>query len=207
MLNFQYDKPARWGDCNATIRPNRNGSRKDHVMANATNAPEFAKSQTKDARRKWDNPSATRTYYAWRNMRDRCRNPNSHAWHNYGERGIKVCRRWNESYDAFVEDMGLAPDGLTLDRIDVDGDYEPINCRWASWETQRNNKRTNVNITHGGKTQTTAQWADELGIGRDTLHRRLSVYGMDISKALTAGSLRPVRRCGTRQGYEKGCRC
>lgn len=209
MLDFQYGKAAQ-AVRKHQLEPNHNGSGKDHVMDNVINERKGSQSQTPDAydsRRKWKNPSSTKTYHAWRNMRRRCSNPNDESWYNYGGRGISVCERWQDDYDAFVSDMGLAPDGLTLDRIDVEGDYEPGNCRWVGWNVQANNKRTNTNLTHNGKTQTATQWATELGIGTDTLHRRLNVYGMDVVRALTAGSLVPEVRCGTRTGYEGGCRC
>lgn len=160
-----------------------------------------------DSRRKWKNPAGSKTYYVWRSMRHRCSNPRSQAWANYGGRGIRVCSRWADSYDAFVEDMGFAPDGMTLDRVDVNGDYEPGNCRWVGWDVQAVNKRSNHLITHDGKTMTVCQWADHLGISRDTLCRRLAVYKMPVAKALTPESLVPATQCGTRHGYEKGCRC
>lgn len=156
---------------------------------------------------KWKNKAGTKEYYAWRNMRRRCRDPKDPAWHNYGGRGIAVCERWENSYDAFIEDMGKCPDGMTLDRIDSNIGYSPENCRWADWETQANNKRCNVWIEHGGKRMTMAQWARALGLGLDTLHRRISVYGMSLDRALVADSLVPKWRHGTRHGYEVGCRC
>lgn len=159
------------------------------------------------SRRKWRNPSGTKTYYAWRSMRQRCLEPKHVQWHNYGGRGIRVCDRWADDYDAFVDDMGLAPEWGTLDRIDTNGDYEPGNCRWVGWVVQSTNKRVNRFLTHDGKTQTMSQWAKELGIGKDTLHRRVNFHGMDLERALTPGSLAPPLRCGTRHGYESGCRC
>jgi hypothetical protein len=77
-------------------------------------------------------------------MQDRCYNPNLRSWKNYGERGIKVCARWldkENGFKNFVEDMGLRPRGKSLDRIDVNGDYSPENCRWADAKTQRHNQR------------------------------------------------------------------
>lgn len=158
-------------------------------------------------KKKWNNPTQCKTYFAWRSMRSRCMNPNDPSYANYGERGIKVCQRWAEDYDAFFADMGEAPDGLSIERINVDGDYEPSNCRWADWTDQANNKRTNKIISYGGRQMTAAQWARELGIGPDTLHRRINVYQMPLEKALTKGSLARLWRHGTRQGYVNGCKC
>lgn len=78
-------------------------------------------------------------YFVWKTMRQRCNNPNQHDYRWYGALGVSVCERW-DSFEAFYEDMGPAG-GLTLDRIDPAGNYEPENCRWATWEVQRENKR------------------------------------------------------------------
>jgi hypothetical protein len=73
-------------------------------------------------------------------MRERCNNPNHAAFRYYGGSGVKVCQRW-ESFTAFIEDMGPRPGQTTLDRIDPYGNYEPQNCRWATWTIQASNKR------------------------------------------------------------------
>jgi hypothetical protein len=87
------------------------------------------------------NGQRTPTYLSWTSMRTRCSRSYGNAWKYYGARGIKVCDRWLDSFENFLEDMGERPDGKTLDRIDVDGNYEPGNCRWATPKEQSANRR------------------------------------------------------------------
>lgn len=82
----------------------------------------------------------TKTYIVWRAMHQRCKQPKNNHYKYYGGRGIKICERWG-SYENFLIDMGERPDGLSIDRINNDGDYEPSNCRWATHTQQMNNTR------------------------------------------------------------------
>ena len=85
--------------------------------------------------------SVTSTYRTWQQMKRRCFNPANHNYKYYGGRGVVVCDRWRESFEAFLEDMGERPSGHTIDRINSDGNYEPGNCRWATPTEQRRNRR------------------------------------------------------------------
>jgi len=79
-------------------------------------------------------------YQCWLNLRNRCNNPKHQSYKNYGGRGIKVCKEWN-SFKTFLEDMGERPDRLSIDRINNDGNYEPLNCKWSTTKEQSRNKR------------------------------------------------------------------
>lgn len=116
----------------------------------------------------------------------RCYDKNSHAFNRYGGRGINVCDKWQE-FEGFYEDMGDKPDGLSIERCDVNGDYTPENVVWADAKTQANNRRSNVILEHNGKKQTMQQWCDELGLKIGTVWARLNVYGYSVEKALTKG--------------------
>lgn len=87
----------------------------------------------------------TPAWYSWISMRDRRNNEKHKDYKNYGGRGIIVCERWQDSFEKFYEDMGPRPDGTTLDRIFVNGNYEPNNCRLATYKEQANNKRRHLN--------------------------------------------------------------
>ena len=128
----------------------------------------------------------TKTYVSWTCMNNRCRNPNFKMYSYYGGRGISVCERWRggDGFVNFLADMGEAPPGMTLDRINTDGNYEPGNCRWVSQKDQMNNRRNNIVVTIDGRTQTLMQWCEELGLKFNTILYRLR-RGWTAGKALT----------------------
>ena len=111
---------------------------------------------------------------SYRNMISRCYNPNSTGYEAYGGRGIKVCDRWIDSYANFLLDMGRKPTCRhTLERCELDGDYEPENCVWATLEDQANNKSNNTRIEIDGRVQNIGQWARETGVNRTVILRRM----------------------------------
>lgn len=127
-------------------------------------------------------------YNAWRSMIKRCTIPSNKAYAHYGGRGISVCDRWL-SFENFISDMGKKPDGTSLDRIDNNGNYCPENCRWATYKTQSNNKRTNRLIEYMNRIQTLSQWCDELGLIYGRVQQRLD-KGASLCDAFT----KPFRR-------------
>lgn len=136
--------------------------------------------------------SNRREYRSWKDMRARCNNPNDSDFGAYGGRGITICPEWAD-FKQFLADMGERPDGHTLDRIDVNGNYEPQNCRWASNKAQANNKRTNHLIEIDGESRTLQSWCDTYGIEPSKVRYRLRA-GMTPIEALTSGDLRIDRR-------------
>jgi hypothetical protein len=122
---------------------------------------------------------------SWKNMLRRCFSPKSRDYARYGARGITVCDRWRESFEAFISDMGPRPSRLhSIDRIDNDGPYCPENCRWATKVEQASNRRTNQKITFRGETLTVHEWSRRTGLKAPALYWRLHA-GWDAEKTLT----------------------
>jgi hypothetical protein len=113
-----------------------------------------------------------RIYGIWCNMINRCTNPKVPHFRDYGGRGITVCERWLNSFENFLEDMGEPPPGLTIDRTDNNGNYEPENCEWKTRIDQARNRRSSLKITFDGLTLTVAEWSQRIGIGRRTIEAR-----------------------------------
>ena len=128
----------------------------------------------------------TRLYRIWRNMKVRCYNPKNRFFEFYGKRGIAICDEWKDNFQAFYDwamSNGYA-DSLTIDRIDVNGNYSPENCRWVDMGTQTKNRRSNRIIDFRGERKTVTEWADIFSINVDTLYSRLN-KGLDVETALT----------------------
>ena len=133
----------------------------------------------------------THLYQTWGNAKSRCYDVKSAPYKDYGGRGITVCDEWLNNFQAFY-DWAMSSgykEGLTLDRIDNNKGYSPDNCRWATIKEQSNNRRSNTYLAFRGERKTVSQWADDIGVSRETLYKRLS-NGWDVAKTLTT----PVRK-------------
>lgn len=127
----------------------------------------------------------TPEYACWRGMKGRCYLPSNKTYHNYGGRGIKVCDRWLNSFQAFFGDLGERPSPQhSIERIDTNGNYEPGNCRWATAKEQGENRRDTRWLTYDGKSLCMADWANLTGIPVGTIWHRLN-SGWSIEAALT----------------------
>lgn len=128
----------------------------------------------------------TPTYGSWSAMKSRCYNKKATGYENYGGRGIRVCVRWLNSFEAFLEDMGERPSlDHTLDRLDVDGDYEPSNCKWSTMEEQNQNKRSVTIYEIDGLRLTMPQVAKRYDIPLQTLYSRLIRDKLSIQEAVS----------------------
>lgn len=114
---------------------------------------------------------ASRTHHAWQKAKERCYNPHSERYPRYGGRGIAMCDRWRNDFAAFLADMGECPPGLSLDRINVDGDYEPGNCRWATAGEQARNRSDNVVVVVAGERMILKDFARRINANYKLVHR------------------------------------
>ena len=154
--------------------------------------------------RKTHGKSETRLYRVWRGVKSRCYNPNSTGYEYYGGRGVTVCDEWlgengfenfykwsylngyNENAEKYI---------CTLDRIDVNGNYEPSNCRWVSMKEQDNNKRTNKYIEFNGEKKTLSQWCDEFGVNKKMARYRFNHgWGIEDCLLVPSGKIRGVKK-------------
>jgi len=115
--------------------------------------------------------TGTPTFKTWQGMHARCYTKSTTLFKNYGGRGIRVCPRWH-AFLNFLQDMGERPEGMTIERRDVNKDYSPSNCEWATHKNQMDNTRRTIRIKYKGRMQTLLMWAKELGIPRQRLYYR-----------------------------------
>lgn len=130
-------------------------------------------------------------YSVWNTMRHRCYNPKNCKYKNYGGRGIVVCKEWAYKFKPFFK-WAMAngyQNGLTIDRIDVNGNYEPTNCRWITMREQYRNRTDNRYVTYKGETKPVVQWCEDLGLPYSTIRARILV-GWTPERAFTT----PVKK-------------
>jgi len=140
----------------------------------------------------------TSTYETWVNMRTRCYNVKCANYPRYGGRGIRVCDRWlhgdgtRSGFECFLDDMGAKPEGLTIDRINNDGDYQPSNCIWATRRHQAVNRQRTVFIEYGGQTKCINDWARHFGASINSFRNRAKVRG-SYHEAIASYETKPLR--------------
>jgi hypothetical protein len=129
--------------------------------------------------------SSERTFIVWMGMKNRCGNKSNPNYHRYGGRGIKVCDRWLERFENFIEDMGIKPMNRSLDRIDNNKGYSKENCRWATIEQQAHNKNTTPILEYKGVRKTVHEWSKKVGIPSVVIMERINRYKWSVESALT----------------------
>lgn len=174
-----------------------------HLLSSHTKSCGCIQKKVASERLKTHGKAHTKIYEIWSALKSRCNNPNNKRYNKYGGRGIKVCDEWNKSFEAFYNwsiNNGYS-DTLSIDRIDVNGNYEPSNCRWTTNKEQCRNRTNNFNITYKEQTKTLSEWAEVLGISYKILYQRIKAYGWPIEKAFT----KPVR--GALHAEQEAARC
>jgi hypothetical protein len=182
---LKYDGDSRWL-CVCVCGNTRRVRKPDLNNGNTVSCGCYAKSRlgiatTKHGHQRIGN--RTPEYMAWRHMKSRCYNPNIHNYHNYGGRGIIVCERWINSFENFLEDMGVRPsERHSVDRYpDKNGNYEPTNCRWATKKEQSRNLRTNRWIEYNGDRRILSDWAYDLRVCVSNLSRMIKKSGESLA--------------------------
>ena len=154
---------------------------RDNIVSGKTKTCGCSRSEAKTKH----NLCHSRIYKIYNDMKKRCYNKKSKSYKNYGERGIVICKEWLNDFMNFYNwsmENGYA-DNLSIDRINVDGDYEPSNCRWATQKEQANNTRRNRYLTYKGETHTISEWSDIYNLKSATIRARLA-YGYTPEQAL-----------------------
>ena len=147
----------------------------------------------------------TATYHAWNGMINRCTQPKMKHYKHYGGRGISVCPEWRD-FRNFLRDMGPRPEGMSLDRINNDGNYEPGNCRWTTREEQRRNRRCTIFIEYQGERYALADFCKKMCLNRHKVYLRLK-RGWTLEEAMTIPYEGTRRKCAfwiANRGHRRG---
>lgn len=179
-----YHKKRSWWLC-ACDCGNLKETSYDSLMNNCKSCGCLRKEST-SKRFKTHGLSNTRLFYIWNCMKERCYNRLYPKYKDYGARSVKICDEWLNDFMSFYNwamNSGYQ-ENLTIDRIDVNGDYEPSNCRWRTNKEQQRNRRNNRYITINDKTHCLSEWCEMLGLNYHTVLQRLNAYHWDIKRAL-----------------------
>lgn len=196
---IMYDHTDKWKNaqwlCKCVCGNQLTVSTHDLVKGHTKSCGCLQKEKASEAKSK-HGQSESRLYAIYKNMKARCLNVNNRYYKNYGGRGITVCDEWKNSFESFYDwamDNGYRED-LTIDRIDVNGNYEPSNCRWATMKQQNRNRRNSRMIESNGEMKTLQEWSEILGMTRTTLSRRLSAgYTInDIRKGIEHDEIKRI---------------
>lgn len=174
LLTVVDDKKSSWMvrcECGDVF-----SARRDYVIRGLTKA-------CRSCGQKTHGMDGTKIYNVWAGMKQRCNNPQSHAYSRYGGRGIKVCEAWLK-FENFFADMGECPENKSLGRIDNDGDYSPENCRWETAKQQIRNRSNTRLYAYQNRMATLGELADEKGMPVKQLRYRIEVEGMTIDEAM-----------------------
>lgn len=178
VLSCEMRKPigaSRW-ICRCVCGKEKNVSAHNVYYGNVMSCGCFTKNPKKHGL------CGTYLYNVLKGMIQRCENPNHRNYKYYGGKGIRVCERWRTNPQNFIDDMGVRPAGMSIDRIDSSGDYEPGNCRWANTFTQAREKRRLIKI--GDLSLPLLSWMKLRGINRTTFYKRINTLGMSIEEAI-----------------------
>lgn len=190
---------------------NKKTVRRDHLLSGRVLSCKCIATERLINRSTTHDLSRTRIYRVWKGMRNRCKLETVHNYKNYGGRGIKVCDEWQEFLPFYEWAIANGyQEGLSIDRINNDGDYEPSNCRWATNKEQSLNRRTNVFLTLNGVTKPISEWDKDIGATKSGRVRARLNAGWSIESALTVPIQRGANQYDSQSrniSYEKNNGC
>ena len=181
----KFSPPRKWFcvcDCGNEIEVFTDNLTRNHTKSCGCNKAQFV---TNSKLRHGKADGKNKVYTAWHNMKDRCSNQNNKDYINYGGRGISVCETWL-TFERFYKDMGEPPSKKhTLERVDVNGDYSPQNCEWATSSVQRNNQRRSKKYEFQGESHSLIEWCNIKNMPYARLAQRVEKLGWDFERAIT----------------------